>query len=138
VEVVGEQRGAAGHDRRLGEAEEHAAGHDQLQGRQPQRRGAHERVDDERPDEQALAADPVDDAPGDHRGQPDHQGGCGQHDRGQGLDAGGAREGVLDAREHRCEQHRPQHRQAAGQQEDEGLRPAGRTARRGIEGHLPG
>ena len=64
VEVVGEQRRAAGHDRGLGEPDQHPADHDQLQRRQPQRRGADEGVDDQRADQQPLAADPVDDAAG--------------------------------------------------------------------------
>ena len=43
VEVVGEQRRAAGHDRGLGEPDQHPADDDQLQRGQPQRRGADER-----------------------------------------------------------------------------------------------
>ena len=138
VEVVGQQRGAAGHDRGLGEADQHPADDDQLQRGQPQRRGADEGVGDERPDEQPLAAQPVDDPPGEGGGEADDQRGRGEHDRRQRLDARGAREGVLDPRQHGRQQHGTEHGQAAGQEQDERLRPARRPTGGRVDCDLTG
>jgi hypothetical protein len=138
VEVVGQQRRAAGHDGRFGEPDEHTAHHDQLQGGQPQRRGADDGVDHQRDDQQALAAQPVDDAAGEGSRQTDHQRRRREDDGRERLDARGAGEGVLDAGQDGRQQHGAEHGQTAREEQDQGLRPAGRTAGGGVDGDLAG
>lgn len=134
VEVVGEHRRAARHDRGLGEADDDPTADDERQGRQVQRRRARDRVDHERADEEPLAADAVDDAAGDQGRETDHERRNRDDHRRQRRHPGGVGERLLNPRQVGRHEHGREHGHARARQQDPALEGAGGPTGAGVGG----
>lgn len=125
--VVTDQRRASGHDRRLGHAHQHAACENAVQRVHPQRNRAEQRVQHRRHDQQALAAETIDDDPGNGSQQGQRECGNGQHQGHERLAARDTLEVLLHARQNRCRQHGTEDRQATARHQEGGRQSPLRT-----------